>query len=400
MKNSKGAIKLPLKALVLSLAIIFVSMDGFCKIIRVPFFESGNHDIRYAEEYSVTENADSKNDTVYIRSVLEWISDKCERAIIYNGLVDDVDPLGYLPNLKHLNWLGGEHRPKKAPIPVPENRIKETFGGMCNLVGLSTTIRLIPQFKYSYKLKSLTIVDYMDDQDTLVPHLGLLNKGMAEISKIGLTWDSTPEILGWDRWLLSLRDSVLYIRKSVEYGFSLLWYPRGKKATSFRLYPYAHGISPYALYYTELKEIIADGNNLRKVGEGAFAHSKVQTVTLGKNVEEIGDSAFWACDSLTTLTLNGDTPPTVGPNTFPPETYKRCTLVVPKASYTKYAGIAPWNKFHNMFSPAGVEDVATADGEGAAEYYTLMGVKVEEPVAGQLYICRRGSKAEKVVYRE
>ncbi len=107
MKNSKGAIKLPLKALVLSLAIIFVSMDGFCKIIRVPFFESGNHDIRYAEEYSVTENADSKNDTVYIRSVLEWISDKCERAIIYNGLVDDVDPLGYLPNLKHLNWLGG-----------------------------------------------------------------------------------------------------------------------------------------------------------------------------------------------------------------------------------------------------------------------------------------------------
>ena len=179
-----------------------------------------------------------------------------------------------------------------------------------------------------------------------------------------------------------------------------MWYPRGKKATSFKLYPYADGISPYALCYTELKEIIADGNDLRKVGEGAFAHSKVQMVTLGKSLEEIGDSAFWACDSLTTLTLNGDTPPTVGPNTFAPETYKRCTLVVPKASYTKYASIAPWNKFHNMFSPAGVEGVEADGREGQAEYFTLMGVKVEEPVAGQLYSCRRGANAEKVIYRE
>ena len=48
---------------------------------------------------------------------------------------------------------------------------------------------------------------------------------------------------------------------------------------------------------------------------------------------------------------------------------------------------------------AGVEDFNT-DSEGGAEYFTLMGVKVEEPVAGQLYICRRGSKAEKVIYRE
>ncbi|MDE6486154.1 MAG: hypothetical protein K2L76_01470 [Muribaculaceae bacterium] len=42
----------------------------------------------------------------------------------------------------------------------------------------------------------------------------------------------------------------------------------------------------------------------------------------------------------------------------------------------------------------GIEDV-TVEGEAAAEYFNLQGVRVAEPRAGQIYIVRRGAKATK-----
>ena len=290
--------------------------------------------------------------------------------------------------------------------PIPPEKIGEIFGGMVNLELLATRARLVPQFANSRKLKTIVIRDCLKMVDTS-PYLGLLNKTLTELDSIGVDYDGRPPSLRdwYTKYEISANGGVLFkdsLRNDgwpTDADYTICWFPRGRKETKYTVTSTTL-IYPYAFYYTNIKEFDAGGHSLRAIGAGAFAHSKVQTVTLGKNVEEIGDSAFWACDSLTTLTLNGDTPPTVGPNTFPPETYKRCTLVVPKASYTKYAGIAPWNKFHNMFSPAGVEGVEADGREGQAEYFTLMGVKVEEPVAGQLYICRRGSKAEKVIYRE
>lgn len=50
----------------------------------------------------------------------------------------------------------------------------------------------------------------------------------------------------------------------------------------------------------------------------------------------------------------------------------------------------------NIKANSGVGSVA-AD-EAAPEYYTLQGVRVENPSAG-IYICRRGSKVSKVIFR-
>jgi hypothetical protein len=47
---------------------------------------------------------------------------------------------------------------------------------------------------------------------------------------------------------------------------------------------------------------------------------------------------------------------------------------------------------------SGVEAVA-ADANAAAVYYNLQGIRVMQPVAGQVYIMNRAGKVSKVLYR-
>ncbi|MBD5371444.1 MAG: hypothetical protein HDR80_09950 [Bacteroides sp.] len=51
-----------------------------------------------------------------------------------------------------------------------------------------------------------------------------------------------------------------------------------------------------------------------------------------------------------------------------------------------------------IWKEAGVEDVA-ADADSAPVYYTLSGIRVERPAAGELYIVKRGSKVSKEIIR-
>ena len=47
-----------------------------------------------------------------------------------------------------------------------------------------------------------------------------------------------------------------------------------------------------------------------------------------------------------------------------------------------------------MNTTTGIEDV-TVEGNEAAEYFNLQGIRVAEPQAGQVYIVRRGAKTTK-----
>ena len=51
----------------------------------------------------------------------------------------------------------------------------------------------------------------------------------------------------------------------------------------------------------------------------------------------------------------------------------------------------------NISSPSAIEEVMS-DSEGQAEYYTLQGIRVDNPTAG-IYLCRKGSKVTKVIIR-
>lgn len=48
--------------------------------------------------------------------------------------------------------------------------------------------------------------------------------------------------------------------------------------------------------------------------------------------------------------------------------------------------------------PTGIENVG-ADVEGAVEYFNLQGMRISEPVKGQVVIRRQGAKVEKIAVR-
>ena len=49
--------------------------------------------------------------------------------------------------------------------------------------------------------------------------------------------------------------------------------------------------------------IVNIGNNVTKIGNGAFAYLDLENVILGNGLVEIGDYAFYSCDSLTSITI-------------------------------------------------------------------------------------------------
>ena len=53
-----------------------------------------------------------------------------------------------------------------------------------------------------------------------------------------------------------------------------------------------------------------------------------------------------------------------------------------------------YNENHRVNTTTGIEDV-TVEGNEAAEYFNLQGIRVAEPQAGQVYIVRRGAKTTK-----
>ena len=85
--------------------------------------------------------------------------------------------------------------------------------------------------------------------------------------------------------------------------------------------------------------------------------------------------------------------------------YTQCVLKVPQGSEELYRADPVWGRFERIegFAPgeySGIEEapVANVEPESAPVYYNLQGMHVKEPVKGQLYIRRTGSKTTKMVY--
>ena len=118
-------------------------------------------------------------------------------------------------------------------------------------------------------------------------------------------------------------------------------------------------------------------------------------LTLGSGLTKLETNAIAYCRALTSLTCLAAVPPTATASSFASLTYDNVTLTVPAGSEDAYKAAEGWKLFTRYTS--GVEDINT---ENNAEevYYNLQGVKVVNPVEGQVYICVKGKKATKVVY--
>jgi hypothetical protein len=139
-------------------------------------------------------------------------------------------------------------------------------------------------------------------------------------------------------------------------------------------------------------------------------------------VTRIGDYAFRDCDSLASIRLLGETPPTVYSNTFINEQYMNMIVYVPKGTLATYQAADTWKNFWDIqeFDVTAIENIedvtpafeitssgiqfTAADGKAIA-IYAVAGALVEkiDSYAGEeitldkgVYIVRVGNKTMKV----
>ena len=158
-------------------------------------------------------------------------------------------------------------------------------------------------------------------------------------------------------------------------------------------------------------------------GYSPFCRNKaLRTVTIGNSVTSIGNYAFAYCDSLTSIYLLSETPPTVGSDNFTNKQYMNMIVYVPKGTLATYQAADTWKNFWDIqeFDVTAIENIedvtpafeitssgiqfTAADGEAIA-IYAPNGALVEkiDNYAGEeialdkgVYIVRVGNKTMKV----
>lgn len=146
---------------------------------------------------------------------------------------------------------------------------------------------------------------------------------------------------------------------------------------------------------------------VQNIGESSFALSGVSTISLHKDILNIGNNAFSGCYYLTDIKYNTNNPITADKSIFSESIYKNknVTLWVPVGQIKKFYSTEPWLYFYNIKEAyfAGVDDViADEDGDVPTEVYNLSGVRVgdtTEDLPAGMYIVRRGNKVTKEVIR-
>ena len=95
-------------------------------------------------------------------------------------------------------------------------------------------------------------------------------------------------------------------------------------------------------------------------GNSPFSKNKtLKSVTIGNSVTSIGDDAFFYCDSLASIRLLGETPPTVGRDNFTNKQYMNMIVYVPKGTLATYQAADTWKNFWDIqeFDVTAIENV-------------------------------------------
>ncbi len=173
---------------------------------------------------------------------------------------------------------------------------------------------------------------------------------------------------------------------------------------------------------TGLKKVTILGG-VQTMGSTFSGCEALESVNLPEGLESLGSMAFISCESLTSIELPS-TLKSIGTMAFDdcrglreikshalaaPEAKVMAfdgvdttiPVYVPAGSIDAYKAAAEWESFTNYKELSGgtsaIDDVA-ADNNSAAEYYTLQGVRVDNPAAG-LYIRKQGNTVAKVLLK-
>ena len=91
-------------------------------------------------------------------------------------------------------------------------------------------------------------------------------------------------------------------------------------------------------------------NSVKSISNNAFRWSySLTSCTIGSGVTSIGESVFWQCESLTSVTVNATTPPTLGRYAF--EYTNGCPIYVPSQSLDAYKSASRWSSYASRIQP-------------------------------------------------
>ena len=127
--------------------------------------------------------------------------------------------------------------------------------------------------------------------------------------------------------------------------------------------------------------------HLETIGKQAFRDcQKLYGLILPATIQEIGEEAFLYCNKLAIMTILANQAPTCGANAFKSSNVANAELHVPAVAYPTYTG-EPWSLFGKIIAEmsSGLS-VLRIGGQPVRAFYTLSGVRVEQPVRGLAYI--------------
>ncbi|MBO7382969.1 MAG: leucine-rich repeat domain-containing protein, partial [Muribaculaceae bacterium] len=146
-------------------------------------------------------------------------------------------------------------------------------------------------------------------------------------------------------------------------------------------------------------------NSLNSIGQKAFYNCRgLLSITFPNSVSNIGVQAFAHCTDLDDIhSYPNPANVTLGDDVFYEVPKYTCVLHVTPEHFDAYKKASQWKTFLNILDDlAGVEgvevDAATKEIEG---YYDLKGVRLNEPVCGQVNIVRyKDGTSQKIIMKE
>ena len=108
----------------------------------------------------------------------------------------------------------------------------------------------------------------------------------------------------------------------------------------------SNGIATEAIIGDDITEIANSSANV----PGAFENSSIRTVTIGTGITAIGDSAFHMSE-LETLTINAETPPTLGSNALADSSITAIYVPASVVDEYKESTSTGWYQYASIIQP-------------------------------------------------
>jgi len=123
-----------------------------------------------------------------------------------------------------------------------------------------------------------------------------------------------------------------------------------------------YGYSPFAKI-KQLKYVVV-GESVTSLQSHLFYNcASLDSITIGSGVNWIGNKAFEGCDSLSLLSMKGETPPEACSDSYTTVQYMNTTVIVPNGCIDMYKTADVWSNFWNIQSNtnSAIQEVITDD---------------------------------------